>query len=94
MGGLNGLDGLDGMDRMDSHWMGWMGHLRDLPQPVAEDCGELLVLLRLVGVGDWEPIEVVEGTEQTPKLRSCLEGRGRTHQADEHWRDNLQVHVR
>ena len=67
--------------------MGRMGHLRHLVQPVAEDCGELLVLLSLVGVGDREPIEVVEGAEQPPELRSCLEG-GRTHQADEHWRDN------
>ena len=43
--------------------MGRMGHLRHLAQPVAEDCGELLVLLGLVGVGDREPIEVVEGAK-------------------------------
>ena len=68
--------------------MGRMGHLRHLAQPVAEDCGELLVLLSLVGVGDREPIEVVEGAEKPPELRSCLQG-GRTHQAEKHWRDNF-----
>ena len=44
-------------------WVGW-GHLGNLVQPVAEDCGELLVLLGLVGVGDRESIEVEEGSEK------------------------------
>jgi len=49
-----------------------MGHVGNLVQPIAEDCGELLVLLRLVGVGNRESIEVVEGSEKPSELRSCL----------------------
>ena len=44
-------------------WVG-LGHLGNLVQPVAEDCGELLGLLSLVGVGDRESIEVEEGSEK------------------------------
>ena len=51
----------------------WVG-LCYLVEPVAEDCGELLVLLCLAGVGDREPIEVVEGLEKCPGLRSRLQG--------------------
>ena len=55
-----------------------MVHLGHLGQPVAEDCRELLVLLRLsLGIGNRESIEVVEGAEKAAGLRSCLEG-GRT----------------
>ena len=58
---------------MPSHlgqWMGHMGqwvglgHLGNLAQAIAEDCGELLVLLSLVGVGNRESIEVEEGAEK------------------------------
>ena len=48
----------------------------NLVQPIAEDCGELLVLLSLVGVGDRESIEVEEGSEKPAGLRSCLQGGG------------------
>ena len=44
----------------------------NLVEPIAEDCGELLVLLGLAGVGDRESIEVVEGSEKPSELRSCL----------------------
>ena len=59
-----------------SGWVTWVGlcYLGNLVRPVAEDCGELLVLLCLAGVGDREPIEVVEGSEKCPGLRSCLQG--------------------
>ena len=52
-----------------------MAHLGNLAEPVAEDCRELFVLLRLaLGVGNGESIEVVEGAEKAAELRSCLEG--------------------
>ena len=41
----------------------WLGRLRNLVEPVAEDCRELLVLLGLVGVEHGEAIEVEEGAD-------------------------------
>ena len=61
----------------------WLGCLGNLVEPVAEDCGELLVLLGLVGVEHGEAIEVEEGAEQSPELRSCLEaGNGQQTEED------------
>ena len=60
----------------------WLGRLGNLVEPVAEDCGELLVLLGLVGVEHGEAIEVEEGAEQSPELRSCLEA-GNGQQTEE-----------
>ena len=61
----------------------WSGRLGNLVEPVAEDCGELLVLLGLVGVEHGEAIEVEEGAEQSPELRSCLEaGNGQQTEED------------
>ena len=62
----------------------WLGRLGNLVEPVAEDRGELLVLLGLVGVEHGEAIEVEEGAEQSPELGSCLEA-GNGQQTEEDW---------
>jgi len=71
----------------------WLGRLGNLVEPVAEDCRELLVLLSLVGVEHGKAIEVEEGAEQSPELRSCLEA-GNGQQTEEDGCSKFQVHVR
>ena len=60
----------------DSHWVVDDLHLGHLVQAVAEDSGELLVLVGAVRVEDREAVEVVEGPEKASELRSCPEGGG------------------
>ena len=72
----------------DSHWLVDDLHLGDLVQAVAEDSGELLVLVGAVRVEDWEAVEVVERPEKASELWSCHEGGGAC-QAEEQGNNNF-----
>ena len=72
----------------DSHWLVDDLHLGHLVQAVAEDSGELLVLVGAVRVEDREAVEVVEGPEKASELRSCHEGGGAC-QAEEQGDNNF-----
>ena len=72
----------------DSHWVVDDLHLGHLVQAVAEDSGELLVLVGTVRVEDREAVEVVERPEKASELWSCHEGGGAC-QAEEQVNNNF-----